>query len=109
MTLSLNPEAVMVTLRLLFGYRRPRVEGFSTPTLLYIRKVVLAAAIVLPATCLLGQERSNAISPYAADIYLGTTKGVYLYHSASNGTIKRIAVSPFPRWGSLLASLKITL
>jgi hypothetical protein len=62
--------------------------------------LALCLAALCPATAFpqTVSDVSSAATPAAAQayVYVGTTKGVYLYNSASNGSLSLVSGSPFP-------------
>jgi hypothetical protein len=68
----------------------------------------LGPATAFPQTSLqTSSDISSAATPTAAQaahVYVGTTKGVYLYNAASNGSLTLVSGSPFSIAGSALGS-----
>ena len=65
---------------------------------------LLSAGIAFPQT---SADVSPAATPTAAGVayvYVGTTKGVYLYDAASNGKLTTVSGSPFRNTGLLVGS-----
>lgn len=70
-----------------------------------IRRVSPAIVVfaVTFATCL-GQTPATAAAANDAYVYIGTTKGVYLYDAAANGSLTPVSGSPFSIAGSAVGS-----
>ena len=70
--------------------------------------LTLCLAGLCPATAFsqVDSDVSSAATPTAAQayVYVGTTKGVYLYNAASNGSLSLVAGSPFSITGSAVGS-----
>jgi len=65
---------------------------------------VLSVGMAFPQT---SADVSSAATPTAAHVayvYVGTTKGVYLYDAASNGSLSLVSGSPFSVAGAAIAS-----
>ena len=70
--------------------------------------LALCLAALCPATGFpqAGSDVSSAATPTAAQayVYVGTTKGVYLYNAASNGSLSLVSGSPWSITGSAVGS-----
>ena len=67
----------------------------------------LAALCSATAVSQVDSDVSSAATPAAAQaayVYVGTTKGVYLYNAASNGSLSLVSGSPFSIAGSAVGS-----
>jgi Big-like domain-containing protein len=75
---------------------------------LRISPLTLCLAALCPATAFpqVDSDVSTAATPAtpAAYVYVGTTKGVYLYNAASNGSLSLVSGSPFFIAGSSIGS-----
>ena len=76
---------------------------------LRISTLTLCLAALCPATAFsqVDTDVSSAATPAAAQaayVYVGTTKGVYLYNAASNGSLSLVSGSPFSITGSAVGS-----
>ena len=75
---------------------------------LRISTLTLCLAALCPATAFsqVDSDVSSAATPTAAQayVYVGTTKGVYLYNAASNGSLSLVSGSPFSITGSAVGS-----
>lgn len=65
-----------------------------------------SAILVLIAACAncFAQTPANSTAAQAAYVYVGSTKGVYLYNAAPNGSLTPVSGSPFPIAGSAIGS-----
>jgi Bacterial Ig domain len=75
---------------------------------LRISTLTLCLGALCPATAFsqVDSDVSSAATPAAAQayVYVGTTKGVYLYNAASNGSLSLVSGSPFSITGSAVGS-----
>jgi hypothetical protein len=76
---------------------------------LRISTLTLCLAALYPATAFpqTSSDVSSAASPTAgpvAYVYVGTSKGVYLYHAGSNGSLSLVSGSPFAVAGNEIGS-----
>ena len=76
---------------------------------LRISTLTLCLAALYPATAFpqAASDVSSAATTAAAQaayVYVGTTKGVYLYNAASNGSLSLVSGSPFSIAGSAVGS-----
>ena len=74
-----------------------------------ISTLTLCLAALYPATAFPQaasdvSSAATAAAAQAANVYVGTTKGVYLYNAASNGSLSLVSGSPFSITGSAVGS-----
>ena len=83
------------------AHRVTRALRISTLTLLL---AALSPSTAFPQTA---PDVTSAATPAAAQaayVYVGTAKGVYLYNSASNGSLSLVSGSPFSVAGNAVGS-----
>jgi hypothetical protein len=81
-------------------------RAFSISTLTFCLAALSPATAFAQTSAQTSPDVSSAVTPAAeaAHVYVGTTKGVYLYSAASNGSLSLVSGSPFSIAGNAVGS-----